>query len=71
MDSSRREEVFAFVKSELEAGRQAYVVCPRIGDEAAVHEPAEDLFESPAQPGKRTVSSGSSAMAVSTPTSTA
>jgi len=32
MDSTRREEVFTFVKSELEAGRQAYVVCPRIGD---------------------------------------
>lgn len=32
MDSSRREEVFAFVRKELEAGRQAYVVCPRIGE---------------------------------------
>ena len=32
MDSSRREEVFVFVRKELDAGRQAYVVCPRIGD---------------------------------------
>ena len=32
MDSTRREEVYAFVRRELEAGRQAYVVCPRIGD---------------------------------------
>lgn len=34
VDSTRREEVYAFVKSELDAGRQAYVVCPRIGQEA-------------------------------------
>jgi len=33
MDSTRREEVFAFVRAELDAGRQAYVVCPRIGDQ--------------------------------------
>ncbi len=32
MDSSRRDEVFTFVRKELEAGRQAYVVCPRIGE---------------------------------------
>ncbi|MBI3616197.1 MAG: ATP-dependent DNA helicase RecG [Candidatus Omnitrophica bacterium] len=31
MDSTRREESYAFVKTELDAGRQAYVVCPRIG----------------------------------------
>jgi len=31
MDSTRREEVYTFVRSELDAGRQAYVVCPRIG----------------------------------------
>jgi len=33
MDSTRREEAYAFVKKELDAGRQAYVVCPRIGKE--------------------------------------
>ncbi len=33
MDSTRREEVYAFVKKELDAGRQAYVVCPRIDQE--------------------------------------
>ena len=32
LDSSRREEVFVFVRKELDAGRQAYVVCPRIGE---------------------------------------
>ncbi len=31
IDSTRRPEAYAFVKKELEAGRQAYVVCPRIG----------------------------------------
>ena len=31
IDSTRREEAYAFVKTELDAGRQAYVVCPRIG----------------------------------------
>lgn len=31
MDSTRREEAYLFVKRELDAGRQAYVVCPRIG----------------------------------------
>jgi len=30
MDSTRRGEAYAFVKRELDAGRQAYVVCPRI-----------------------------------------
>lgn len=34
MDSTRRQEVFAFVRKELEQGRQAYVVCPRIGEGA-------------------------------------
>ncbi len=43
MDSTRREEVFAFVKSELDAGRQAYVVCPRIGDQEG-KKPKKDLF---------------------------
>ena len=33
MDSTRRPEVFEFVRKELDAGRQAYVVCPRIGQE--------------------------------------
>ena len=33
MDSTRRQEAYAFVKKELDAGRQAYVVCPRIGRE--------------------------------------
>ena len=36
MDSTRREEVYAFVKKELDAGRQAYVVCPRIGKENGI-----------------------------------
>ncbi len=46
MDSGRREECFAFVKSELDAGRQAYVVCPRIGAEKKGAKPEEDLFPS-------------------------
>lgn len=41
MDSTRREEVFTFVRKELEAGRQAYVVCPRIG---AGKEASKELF---------------------------
>ncbi len=46
MDSTRREEVFTFVKSELAAGRQAYVVCPIIGESAneRMSEVAKDLF---------------------------
>ncbi|MDO8729760.1 MAG: ATP-dependent DNA helicase RecG [Candidatus Omnitrophota bacterium] len=46
MDSTRREEVFTFVKSELAAGRQAYVVCPRIGGDGSKDQPGEDLFPS-------------------------
>ena len=45
MDPTRREEVFAFVRSELEAGRQAYVLCPRIGPQKG-DRPEEDLFPS-------------------------
>jgi len=49
MDSTRRPEVFAFVKKELDAGRQAYVVCPRIGEEpAALKMKKQDLFLSAA-----------------------
>ncbi len=33
MDESRRMEVYQFIRAELDAGRQAYVVCPRIGEE--------------------------------------
>ncbi len=44
MDSTRREEVFTFVRSELEAGRQAYVVCPRIGAEKPESKVEEDFF---------------------------
>lgn len=35
MDSTRRDAVMAFVRKELDAGRQAYVVCPRIEKEAS------------------------------------
>lgn len=35
MDSTRRDAVMAFVKKELDEGRQAYVVCPRIEKEAS------------------------------------
>ncbi len=45
MDSTRREEVHTFVKRELDAGRQAYVVSPRIGAGAGI---SEDLFYSSA-----------------------
>ncbi len=46
MDSTRRQEVYGFIRSELEAGRQAYVVCPRIGPkEAESRLPLEDLFD--------------------------
>ncbi len=56
MDSTRREEVYAFVRKELEQGRQAYVVAPRIGAETgktatqpfvlspSKHEHEKDLF---------------------------
>ncbi len=51
MDSSRKEEVYAFVKSELEAGRQAYVVCPRIGKrQAEAVEFQEELFAPEKEP---------------------
>jgi ATP-dependent DNA helicase RecG len=46
MDSTRREEVFTFVKAELAAGRQAYVVCPRIGGDGEKEQPGEDFFPS-------------------------
>ncbi|MCM8794863.1 MAG: ATP-dependent DNA helicase RecG [Candidatus Omnitrophica bacterium] len=55
MDSTRRQEVYSFVRKELEAGRQAYVVCPRIGegdggggpDDGGQEKIPENLFESP------------------------
>ncbi|MBI3332665.1 MAG: ATP-dependent DNA helicase RecG, partial [Candidatus Omnitrophica bacterium] len=33
MDSTRRDQLYGFLKKELDDGRQAYVVCPRIGKE--------------------------------------
>ena len=48
VDSTRREEIFTFVRSELDAGRQAYVVCPRIGDSAG-RKLKRDLFAEEAE----------------------
>ncbi|MBI1952522.1 MAG: ATP-dependent DNA helicase RecG [Candidatus Omnitrophica bacterium] len=42
MDETRRPEVYGFIRSELAAGRQAFVVCPRIEAEAAS---AKGMFE--------------------------
>jgi len=58
LDSTRREEAYAFVRKELEAGRQGFVVCPRIGKadpQAPKPRPVssgvpglkEDLFQTP------------------------
>jgi ATP-dependent DNA helicase RecG len=48
VDSTRGEEIFTFVRSELDAGRQAYVVCPRIGDSAG-RKLKRDLFAEEAE----------------------
>jgi len=45
MDSSRRDEAYGFVRSELDAGRQGYVVCPRIGKEEVNIRVPDDLFQ--------------------------
>jgi len=46
MDSTRREEAYAFVKKELDAGRQAYVVCPRIGGNSSENSiSATEIFQ--------------------------
>lgn len=44
LDSTRRQEAYDFVKKELDAGRQAYVVCPRIGKGEDPGAPPETLF---------------------------
>ena len=39
-----RERVYRHVESELAAGRQAYFVCPSIGDDGTVSDTSGDLF---------------------------
>ncbi|MGP1585847.1 MAG: ATP-dependent DNA helicase RecG [Schwartzia sp. (in: firmicutes)] len=45
-DASRRARIYAFVHQEIAAGRQAYVVCPRIEEQEEGELPsAEKIFE--------------------------
>jgi len=54
LDSSRRQEVYALLRSELSEGRQAYVVSPRIGfDEQEGW--VGDLFDMAHEPSEWTV----------------
>ena len=32
MDEAKRDKVYGFIREELEKGRQAYVICPKIGE---------------------------------------
>ncbi|MGP1470201.1 MAG: ATP-dependent DNA helicase RecG [Schwartzia sp. (in: firmicutes)] len=58
-DASRRARIYAFVRQEIAAGRQAYVVCPRIEEQEEGELPsAEKIFEELSQGVFRDVSCG-------------
>ncbi|MFH1189489.1 MAG: ATP-dependent DNA helicase RecG [Candidatus Omnitrophota bacterium] len=45
VEEERRDKVYAFIKEEMEKGRQAYVICPRIDETSAAAGRAERLFD--------------------------